>query len=106
LLGVPSIPVPASTASFQITSVLSLPVLGLAHLYGFNIYRGDTDFIYSTVPIRLAISLGGVVAALANPDSLSGWLALMILLDSIGSMVMGWQLGTWTGVAPGTRKTS
>jgi hypothetical protein len=64
-------------------------------------YHGFDEWIYLSIPGRLAVVLLGLIAWVQNPHAMSPLLFTIIVWDGTGALVTGWALGTWSGRRPG-----
>jgi len=69
--------------------------------YGMSMYHGFDEWIYLSVPGRLAVVLLALVTWVLNRHAMSPLLFTIVVWDGAGALVTGWTLGTWNGRRPG-----
>jgi hypothetical protein len=68
--------------------------------YGISMYHGFDEWIYISVPGRLAVAFLGLSAWALDSHSMSPLLVIIIVWDGTVALITGWTLGTWKGRPP------
>ena len=85
----------------------TMTALGLGYLGTAYMPQEQNAFLYLSVPIRMGLGLlcglklwlsGKNISAAGKIDFL-----LVLIYDGIGGFLLGWSLGTWSGIAPAYR---
>jgi len=86
---------------------LVMIALGLGYLGTAYMPREENAFLYLSVPIRMLLGLLCGLKVLLSGNSLTAHgkkeCLGVLLYDGFGGFLLGWSLGTWTGIAPAFR---
>ena len=88
---------PVSPELAQLCALCGVFSCAISLAYGMSMYHGFDEWIYLSVPGRLAVVLLALVAWVMNRRAMSPLLFTIIVWDGTGALVTGWALGTWNG---------
>ena len=84
-----------------------MTAFGLGYLGTAYMPQEENAFLYLSVPIRMLIGLLCGLKVLLSGNSLSAQgkkeFLGTLLYDGLGGLLLGWSLGTWSGIAPAFR---
>lgn len=93
-------PGPVSPEVTQLCALSGVFSCAISLAYGISMYHGFDEWIYLSVPGRLAVALLGLTAWVMDPDTMSPLLFSIIVWDGTVALITGWTLGTWSGRRP------
>jgi hypothetical protein len=93
-------PGPVSPEVTQLCALSGVFCCAISLAYGISMYHGIDEWIYLSVPGRLAVALLGLTAWFVDPHIMSPLLFSIIVWDGIIALITGWTLGTWSGRRP------
>ncbi|KAF8331499.1 uncharacterized protein EI90DRAFT_3016459 [Cantharellus anzutake] len=86
---------------------IAVTCLGLGYLGTAYMPQEQNAFLYASVPVRVGVAILSGLKLLLYGNTLGtagkrDFLAVLIY-DGIGGLILGWNLGTWSGIAPAYR---
>ena len=89
---------PAS--QLQTLAITGILMMGLGLAYFLAVMNNIIEYVYLTVPVRIFMGIVGAISWFVIPDRRGTELIVLMTLDIVPAALLGWHLGSLTGVLP------
>ena len=102
----PLTPPPYHPELIQLATISGIFSAAIGAAYLVNIFYGYEEWIYTSVPVRLAVSTSAAMVWMIKPERVGPMMVEVMVYDGLAAVLTGWSLGSWTGSKKGIEERS